>query len=163
MLHLLLVLSLPPGCAGFAYEILYARLLTTYLGDMFFVVSRDPGHLFCWHRGGIAAGAPFRPLAVDGRASHGLYAALLATMFSVFGQQALRSLYADRRKACAGHHGRVRISDHPGNPGWGSVPLFAPGAGATRAPAAPARGSRRSTASTTWGRPSACCSSSFCC
>lgn len=37
MLHLLLVLSFASGMCGIAYEILYARLLTTYLGDAFFV------------------------------------------------------------------------------------------------------------------------------
>jgi spermidine synthase len=37
MLHLLLTLSFASGMCGIAYEILYARLLTTYLGDAFFV------------------------------------------------------------------------------------------------------------------------------
>jgi len=36
-LSVLLVVSLASGMCGIAYEILYARLLTTYLGDMFFV------------------------------------------------------------------------------------------------------------------------------
>jgi len=37
MPYLLLALSFTSGMCGIAYEILYARLLTTYLGDMYFV------------------------------------------------------------------------------------------------------------------------------
>jgi spermidine synthase len=37
MLHLLLTLSFASGMCGIAYQILCARLLTTYLGDAFFV------------------------------------------------------------------------------------------------------------------------------
>ncbi|HJX66115.1 MAG TPA: hypothetical protein VJ860_19420 [Polyangia bacterium] len=39
MLHFLLALSFASGMCGIAYEILYARLLTTYLGDSFFVAA----------------------------------------------------------------------------------------------------------------------------
>jgi predicted membrane-bound spermidine synthase len=93
MLHLLLVLSFASGMCGIAYEILYARLLTTYLGDMFFVSAAILATFLL----GIAVGSLLARRFVRWlwtvELLIGLYAALLATMFSVFGQQALRSLY----------------------------------------------------------------------
>jgi len=53
MLHLLLVLSFASGMCGIAYEILYARLLTTYLGDMFFVSAA----ILAYFSAGIAVGS----------------------------------------------------------------------------------------------------------
>jgi len=93
MLHLLLVLSFASGMCGIAYEILYARLLTTYLGDMFFVSAAILATFLL----GIAVGSLLARRLVRWlwtvELLIGLYAAVLATVFSVFGQEALRSLY----------------------------------------------------------------------
>ena len=93
MLHLLLVLSFASGMCGIAYEILYARLLTTYLGDMFFVSAAILATFLL----GIALGSLLARRFIRWlwtvELLIGLYAAALATMFSVFGQEALRSLY----------------------------------------------------------------------
>ena len=93
MLHLLLVLSFASGMCGIAYEILYARLLTTYLGDMFFVSAAILATFLL----GIAVGSLLARRFVRWlwtvELLIGLYAATLATMFSAFGQEALRSLY----------------------------------------------------------------------
>jgi predicted membrane-bound spermidine synthase len=93
MLHLLLVLSFASGMCGIAYEILYARLLTTYLGDMFFVSAAILATFLL----GIAVGSLLARRFVHWlwtvELLIGLYAAALATIFSVFGQEALRSLY----------------------------------------------------------------------
>jgi spermidine synthase len=93
MLHLLLVLSFASGMCGIAYEILYARLLTTYLGDMFFVSAAILATFLL----GIAVGSLLARRFVRWlwtiELLIGLYAAVLAAVFSLFGQEALRSLY----------------------------------------------------------------------
>ena len=81
---LLLALSFASGMCGIAYEILYARLLTTYLGDMYFVSAAILAtFLLGIAIGSLAARRLTRWLwAIE--LLIGVYAAALAAGFAVF-------------------------------------------------------------------------------
>jgi spermidine synthase len=85
MPHLLLALSFASGMCGIAYEILYSRLLTTYLGDMYFVSAAIlAAFLFGIAVGSLAARRLMRWLwAIE--LLIGVYAAALVAGFSIFG------------------------------------------------------------------------------
>ena len=86
MPYLLLALSFASGMCGIAYEILYARLLTTYLGDMYFVsASILATFLLGIALGSLAARRLLRWLwAIE--LLIGIYAAVLAAGFWFFGR-----------------------------------------------------------------------------
>jgi len=89
MPNLLLLLSFASGMCGLAYEILYARLLTTYLGDMYFVSAAILAtFLFGIACGSVAARRLVRWLwAIE--LSIGAYAAALALGFLFRGNDLL--------------------------------------------------------------------------
>ncbi len=93
MLQLLLALSFASGMCGIAYEILYARLLTTYLGDMYFVSAAILATFLL----GIALGSLLARRWVRWLWAIefliGLYAATLAVAFSRHGSSLFGWLY----------------------------------------------------------------------
>jgi spermidine synthase len=93
MPYLLLALSFASGMCGIAYEILYARLLTTYLGDMYFVSAAILAtFLLGISIGSLAARRLTRWLwAIE--LLIGAYAAVLAVGTTMFGNGLLGSIH----------------------------------------------------------------------